>query len=157
VYSVVIVIARQPLWVRRKRTMPTQADHPAFINRLLDNIKERMQYPTDAALAAHLGVSRQMLHKVRRGEKRAPWKLLSRALDHAGYAVSRDSLLSLLPKEFGEGIRKFDNERIVKRAQLAADQRYAAVFQAIDKALEVEGCPPEELLDAIEYHFSKRT
>jgi hypothetical protein len=134
--------------------MATRFEPPAFTNRLLDSLKERMQFPTDMALAAFLGVSPSMLSHVRTGKTRITWNMLSRALDHAGYAVSRDSLLSLLPTDLGEGIRAYDNARVGKRSKVVTDERLHGLFEAFDRALE--HYPADELLDALEYHASSR-
>lgn len=125
-----------------------------FINHALDDLKERMQLQSDAALAEHLGVSRQMLGQVRSGETRVPPAMLARVIDKAGYALTRDAILSLLPRDSASTIRSFDNKRAARRNLVIKDPRTSVLFDAIDTALD--HFERDELLDAIEYYVQKR-
>lgn len=130
--------------------MPPKSTRPSFINRALDNLKERMELPSDSALAEHLGVSRQMLSAVRSG-KNVPLKMLVRVLDKAGYAVTRDGVLSLLPGETAAALKAHDNQRTAQRTRLIEDKRLTKLFLELDRALEHYAA--DEIVDAIEHRL----
>ena len=84
----------------------------SFWNKALDDLKERMSLESDAELARFLSMSRQMIHQIRSGERKPPAKVVFTILDKAGYAVTRDLLLALLPDEIAKGLMERDNNRL---------------------------------------------
>lgn len=128
-------------------------DCQALINRALDALKDRLDLPSDSALAEHLRVSRQMLSQMRSGETRVPARLLDSALDRAEFAITRDGVISLLPKDTVEVLRRHDNGRFARRAQVVEDARLANLFGELDHAKVYYDS--DELADAIAYYLSK--
>lgn len=70
-----------------------------FVAYALDSLKARLGLASDAALAEHLAISPQMLGNVRSGETEPTRDLIITVLDHAGYPITRDAVLSLLPPD----------------------------------------------------------
>ena len=133
--------------------MPARKSRPSLINRGLDDLKVRMDLPSDAALAEHLKVSRQMLSAVRAG-KRVPLEMLGKVLDKGGYAVTRDGLLSLMPQKMATAIKSYDNRRAAQRSRVLEDERLSRLLIEVDGALEHYAA--DELVDAIEHYVTAR-
>jgi transcriptional regulator with XRE-family HTH domain len=98
----------------------------------LDEVKQKLGYPSDAALARALGVTRQYLSDVRRGGKPPSPLLKFRILDKLAYAWTEGTALDLLSDDVREavkaklrefqGIHELDGEHVppaneVKRAR----------------------------------------
>lgn len=94
-----------------------------FWNKALDDLRERMGLESDAELARFLTMSRQMIHQIRAGDRKPPAKVIFMILDKAGYAVTRDMLLALLPDEIAEGLKERDNNRTKKKVTNDAKEK----------------------------------
>jgi len=88
-----------------------------FWNQALDTLKDKMNLTTDVELSSWLGMSKQMINQIRKGQRKPPPHLVFTIIDKTGYAISRDLLFSLLPDQLSEGLRKIDNDRTKKKAQ----------------------------------------
>ncbi len=128
---------------------------PTLANRAFDGLKAREGLASDAALAAHLGVSRQMVSAVRTGNTPLPRGMLNLVLDGARYAITRSDLLSLLPPEAGDAVRVHDNVRFGQRLKMLTDLRCVGLLPALDRAVETFG--PAEVMDALDFYcFASR-
>ena len=133
--------------------MATTTKQPDFVNRALDDLKARMSLQSDSALAEHLEVSKQMLSQVRAGTARAPARMIAKLLDRAGYAITRDSLLSLLPKETAATVKAYDNKRRSRRTKVISDPKLGSLRAELDKALEHHSS--EELAEAVDEYLRR--
>lgn len=78
-------------------------------------------------LSADLGVSQQFLSDVVNGKKAATWRLKLSVLAAIGYDGPRDELFELLlSEEAADAARKWEIDRGVERAELAAAKRESA-------------------------------
>ena len=133
--------------------MATINTKPDFINQSLDDLKARMSLPSDSALAEHLEVSKQMLSQVRAGTARAPARMITKLLDRAGYAITRDALLSLLPRRTAATVRAYDNKRRSRRTKAIGDPKFDLLRAELDKALEHHSS--EDLAEAIDEYLRR--
>lgn len=87
----------------------------------IDQLK-RLRDWGDAELADQIGLpNRQYLAKIRNGEKPVPIEVKIQTWDLLGYAMTRESILSLLPVKFAERLRQVDNKR--NRKMQGADDK----------------------------------
>lgn len=85
----------------------SQRDWPEEIEYLLHTHRTTL-----TALAAKLGVTKQQLSAIKEGRASCPPMLKFKILDMKGYAMTRETLLELLPADVANVIREKDNERI---------------------------------------------
>jgi len=137
--------------------MATRTPRPTFANRALDDLKRRMDLPSDAALAEFLQVKPQMVSQMRSGTAPFPRKMLPKVLpkvvDKAAYALTRDGLLSLLPRPMAVSLRAYDNRRTARKTQVIEDRRLPKLFLEIDRALAHYAA--DDLIEAIEYYVAE--
>ena len=96
-----------------------------FWPKLVELVKKRFDVESDAVLAEKLGLSRSNLSWAKTGKGRPSPRtkliLLDQLtlLDKAGYVVTRDLLIGLLPKKTAARLRDFDNLRLGKSKRRA--------------------------------------
>lgn len=92
---------------------------PRFGPDLIEVIKDRFGIQSDAELARKLGLSRSNLSWVRTGKGRPSPSTMFTLLDKAGYVVTRDLLIGLLPRKTAARLKDFDNLRLGKSKRRA--------------------------------------
>ena len=94
----------------------------------LDELKQKLDFPSDAALARALGVTPQYLSDVRRGGKPPSPLLKFRVLDKLAYAWTEAAALDLLPDEVRALVK--DKLRLVQGANEEAPDSPARATKA---------------------------
>ena len=85
-----------------------------FWGKVLDKLMNALKIDSDAALARHFGVSRQLIHQMRnitphRNQSVLPTKaMLEAILNTTDQGVTKDLLLALLPDDLANELRAFD-------------------------------------------------
>jgi transcriptional regulator with XRE-family HTH domain len=80
-------------------------------NQLIDELAKRFDLETDAELARRAGIPKQIISKVRNGER--PLSIENRLMiaNALGYAWARDVALFLMPEKVAAILKRADNLR----------------------------------------------
>jgi len=82
-------------------------------NDVFDSVKKRHSLMSEFELAFHFGIPAPTISAIRSGTRRPSPAMVIRILDKAGYALTRDLFLSLLPPPASQSYLKWERKRML--------------------------------------------
>ncbi len=95
---------------------------------VFDAVKERHSLMSEFELAFHLGVPPPTISHIRSGERRPSAAVACKILNKAGYALTRDMFLAMLPKSAAQAFLKAERKRMLSAFERDNSQKQ---YQAI--------------------------